>query len=74
MTHAHCSGLIPPADSLPHQPPLAAAANADPLLCLGRTCLAWQADGELQPTDLRLILERLCLVDAQACQALPEAS
>jgi len=41
-------------------------------LCLGRTCLAWQADGELQPNDLRLVLERLCRVDAQACQALAE--
>jgi hypothetical protein len=42
-------------------------------ICLGRTCLAWQADGELQPNDLRLVLERLCRVDAQACQALAEA-
>jgi len=42
-------------------------------VCLGRTCLAWQADGELQPNDLRLVLERLCRVDAQACQALAEA-
>ena len=38
--------------------------------CLGRTCLAWQADGELSSTDVQLILERLCQVDAQACQAL----
>jgi hypothetical protein len=60
--------------SAPLQSPLDPSANGDAPLCLGRTCLAWQADGELRPNDLRLILERLCLVDAQACQALLEAS
>lgn len=74
MPHPNPSGLIPQAGSLPPESTLAAAASPDPLLCQGSTCLTWQADGELQPNDLRLILERLCLVDAQACRALPEAS
>ena len=34
--------------------------------CLGRTCLKWQSDGELTPLDLRLVLERLALVDQDA--------
>jgi len=34
--------------------------------CLGRTCLKWQADGELTPLDLRLVLERLAQVDQDA--------
>lgn len=34
--------------------------------CLGRTCLKWEADGELTPLDLRLVLERLALVDQDA--------
>jgi len=38
--------------------------------CLGRTCLAWEADGELKQSDVELILQRLCEVDAQACQGL----
>jgi|LauGreDrversion4_2_1035121.scaffolds.fasta_scaffold1033164_2 hypothetical protein len=44
-------------------------ANANPrgsVSCLGRTCLKWQADGELTPLDLRLVLERLALVDQDA--------
>ena len=49
----------------PFQPPL-----QDPGACLGRTCLAWEADGELKQNDVQLILQRLCEVDAQACQAL----
>lgn len=43
--------------------------NANPrgsVSCLGRTCLKWQADGELTPLDLRLVLERLALVDQDA--------
>lgn len=43
-----------------------------PSTCLGRTCLAWEADGELSQGDVHLILERLCLADAQACQVLHE--
>ena len=34
--------------------------------CLGRTCLKWQADGELTPLDLRVVLERLAQVDQDA--------
>jgi Arc/MetJ family transcription regulator len=34
--------------------------------CLGRTCLKWQADGELTALDLRLVLERLAQVDQDA--------
>jgi hypothetical protein len=41
-------------------------------VCLGRTCLAWEADGELRESDVHLILERLCRVDVQACQALQD--
>jgi hypothetical protein len=33
--------------------------------CLGRTCLQWQADGELTALDLCLVLDRLALVDAE---------
>ena len=45
--------------------------------CLGRTCLKWSADGELTALDLRLVLERLALVDQELTQlpldtALPE--
>ena len=31
--------------------------------CLGRTCLKWGADGELEALDLNLVLERLAKVD-----------
>jgi hypothetical protein len=41
-------------------------------ICLGRTCLAWEADGELKQNDVQLILQRLCEVDAQACQVLQQ--
>ncbi len=41
-------------------------------VCLGRTCLAWEPDGELKQNDVQLILQRLCQVDAQACQVLQE--
>jgi hypothetical protein len=51
----------------PSQPPLAGDG-----VCLGRTCLAWEADGELKQNDVQLILQRLCQVDAQACQVLQE--
>lgn len=34
--------------------------------CLGRTCLKWQANGELTPLDLQLVLERLAQVDQDA--------
>ena len=43
-------------------------------VCLGRTCLAWEADGELKQNDVQLILQRLCEVDAQACQVLQDWS
>jgi len=33
------------------------------MTCLGRTCLKWQADGELTALDLQLVLQRLALVD-----------
>ena len=57
----------------PLNPDASRAAPAEPGACLGRTCLSWQSDGELSPTDVDLILERLCQVDEQACQALREA-
>lgn len=55
------------------QPQAEVQARSDGGVCLGRTCLSWQADGELSPTDVHLVLERLCLVDVQACQALHDA-
>jgi len=33
--------------------------------CLGRTCLKWGADGELTALDLRLVMQRLALVDPE---------
>ena len=33
------------------------------LTCLGRTCLKWQANGELTDLDLQLVLERLAQAD-----------
>ena len=33
--------------------------------CLGRTCLKWNADGELTSVDLLLVLERLAQVDQE---------
>jgi len=33
------------------------------LSCLGRTCLKWQANGELTDLDLQLVLERLSQAD-----------
>lgn len=62
---------------MPHAVPLIPepprAWPRDRGVCLGRTCLAWEADGELSPGDVHLILERLCSVDEQACQALRDA-
>jgi hypothetical protein len=43
----------------------ARAATPVPRDCLGRTCLQWRADGELTALDLRLVLERLALVDPE---------
>ena len=48
-------------------------APRDSGVCLGRTCLAWEPDGELSQGDVSLILERLCQVDEQACQVLRDA-
>ncbi|MFM7314950.1 MAG: hypothetical protein ACKO0M_17625 [Cyanobium sp.] len=61
--------LAAPHSSEPPRPPL-----RDSSACLGRTCLSWEADGELKQNDVTLILERLCRVDAQACQALLDQS
>ena len=36
-----------------------------PSSCLGRTCLKWGDDGELNALDLSLVLERLAQVDGQ---------
>jgi len=40
------------------------------MTCLGRTCLKWQADGELTALDLQLVLQRLALVDQDATDLL----
>ena len=38
--------------------------------CLGRTCLKWEADGDLTALDLKLVLERLAQVDADVAALL----
>lgn len=40
------------------------------MTCLGRTCLKWQADGELTALDRRIVLQRLALVDQDATDLL----
>lgn len=40
------------------------------MTCLGRTCLKWQADGELTALDWQLVLQRLALVDQDATDLL----
>jgi hypothetical protein len=41
--------------------------------CLGRTCMKWSGDGELNRQDVALILQRLCREDAQVCEILEAA-
>ena len=60
------------APGVPRTPDPSQAPLAGDGVCLGRTCLAWEADGELKQNDVQLILQRLCQVDAQACQVLQE--
>lgn len=36
-----------------------------PCDCLGRTCLEWSADGELNARDRHLVIQRLALVDPE---------
>ena len=31
--------------------------------CLGRTCMKWGVDGDLNPLDLELVMQRLAKVD-----------
>jgi len=31
--------------------------------CLGRTCMQWGVDGDLNPLDLELVMQRLAKVD-----------
>jgi hypothetical protein len=33
--------------------------------CLGRTCMKWGADGDLNPLDLELVMQRLAQVDQE---------
>lgn len=61
------------AHAAPRNPDQAQAPLTGDGICLGRTCLAWEADGELRQSDVELILQRLCEVDAQACQVLQDA-
>ena len=42
--------------------------------CLGRTCLKWQANGELTDQDLQLVLERLAVVDRDVTALLETAT
>lgn len=60
------------APAVPHSPDDSQAPPSGDSVCLGRTCLAWEADGELKQNDVQLILQRLCEVDAQACQVLQD--
>lgn len=71
MTHATPRGAAAHAAPAPDPSP---RLPRDAGVCLGRTCLAWEPDGELSPADVNLILERLCRVDAQACQVLRDPS
>ena len=61
------------AHAAPHGPEHPQAQQPGDGVCLGRTCLAWEADGELRQSDVQLILQRLCEVDAQACQVLQDS-
>ena len=45
-------------------------AEGGDMTCLGRTCLKWQADGELTASDRQLVLQRLVLVDQDAIDLL----
>lgn len=45
------------------QKPRPESLVATQLNCLGRTCLKWQANGELTDLDLQLVLERLSQAD-----------
>jgi hypothetical protein len=56
----------------PYSPDLPQPLTPGDEICMGRTCLAWEADGELKQNDVQLILQRLCEVDSQACQALQD--
>lgn len=58
------------AQAAPRSPDPSQARLPGDGVCLGRTCLAWEADGELRQSDVELILQRLCQVDAQACQVM----
>ncbi len=58
--------------AMPHSPDHLQQPLPGDGVCLGRTCLAWEADGELKQNDVQLILQRLCEVDAQACQVLED--
>ena len=33
--------------------------------CLGRTCMKWGVDGDLNPLDLELVMQRLAQVDQE---------
>lgn len=60
------------AQAAPHSSEPSQSLTPGDGVCLGRTCLAWEADGELKQNDVQLILQRLCEVDAQACQVLQD--
>jgi hypothetical protein len=45
----------------------AAGAEHDRGDCLRRTCLKWEANGELSAIDHASLMERLCEADPQAC-------
>jgi hypothetical protein len=38
--------------------------------CMGRTCLQWRGNGELNHRDVSLVLQRLCKADPHACAIL----
>jgi len=45
----------------------ATGAERDWADCLRRTCLKWEANGELSAIDHASLMERLCEADPQAC-------
>jgi hypothetical protein len=42
--------------------------------CLGRTCMKWGADGDLNPLDLELVMQRLAQVDHEVEESQEQTS
>ena len=58
--------LFPPASAPPLDPARSRLGTTDPGgTCLGRTCLRWTPDGELDQDDLRQVLVRLMAAEGE---------